>query len=248
MARLLSSPLLLLSLLVSASATTTIISFYHKNSCASDSPSAGDNFTSSNLVAGSGICYNPPINTIALDIAEIEDGCSSKPPLSVRPFLVLRITALLQSNPQPKWNHALPLYSTQQSVPREKKAFKPLTSSPKVTAYLDTTCSMPTSEALTSTDSLCYFLGPEEHIGSFKASCSRTITSTSTNESASQGHGDGSAATTSPGLQSTPTNGASSRVGPVLERWAGGGGWVEVEVKALMAIGAMEVVWGWGML
>ncbi|KAF7502901.1 hypothetical protein GJ744_004939 [Endocarpon pusillum] len=189
MARFLSSPFLLLFLLASASATTTI-SFYQKNSCASNSPSAGDDFTSSNLVAGSGICYHPPINTIALGIDEIEDGCS-------------------------------------------------------ITAYLDTTCSMPTSEALATTNSPCYFLGPEEHIGSFKASCSRTITST--NESTSHGHGD-SNATPSPGLQSTPTNGGSSRVGAVSERWAGGGGWVEVAIKTLMAMGAMEVVWGWGML
>ena len=106
---------------------------------------------------------------------------------------------------------------------------------------------MPTSEALTTTKSPCYFLGPEEHIGSFKASCSRTITSTNTNESAPHDQGDGSAAT-SPGLQSTSTNGGSSRVGAVLEGWAGGDGWVEVGIKALMAMGAMEVVCGWGML
>ena len=114
MARFLSSPLLLLFLFASASATTTI-SFYQKNSCASDSPSAGDDFTSSNLVAGSGICYNPPIDTVALNIDEIEDGCSSKLPVHM-PFL--GITALLQWTTA-RWNHALSLCNTHQSVPRE---------------------------------------------------------------------------------------------------------------------------------
>ncbi len=77
MARFLRSLPFLLFLLAPASAATTV-SFYRENSCASDSPRAGDDFTSSNLVGGSGICYKPPADTIALRVDEIEDGCSSK--------------------------------------------------------------------------------------------------------------------------------------------------------------------------
>lgn len=113
----------------------------------------------------------------------------------------------------------------------------------KVTAYLDNTCSMPTSEALNPTHSPCYFLGPDEEIGSFKATCFRT----STNISATPSPGDGSA-TTSPGLQSTPTNGGISRAGAIWKGWAGGCGCVELAIKVLMAMGAVDVVWGWGLL
>lgn len=91
MARFLSSLPLLFFLLAFASAATTI-SFYQKNSCESDSPSAGDDFTSSNLAAGSGICYKPPADTVALKVEEIEEGCSSKSLVNV-PFL--GITALI---------------------------------------------------------------------------------------------------------------------------------------------------------
>ncbi len=79
MARILRSLSLFLFLLASASAATTV-SFYRQNSCAADSPRAGDDFTSSNLAAGAGICFKPPVDSIALKVDEIEEGCSSKSP------------------------------------------------------------------------------------------------------------------------------------------------------------------------
>ncbi len=148
---------------------------------------------------------------------------------------------------EPKWIIALSLPRSQRNhnTPQDN-IISTLTFPLQVTAYLDNTCSMPTSEALTSTNSPCYFLGPAEDIGSFKASCSRPSTSTGTgpNDSPPPGQEEGSA-TTSPGLQSTPTNGGSSTARAVREGWARGSGrgWLEMGIKALMAMGAMEIVW-----
>jgi hypothetical protein len=122
---------------------------------------------------------------------------------------------------------------------------------------------MPTSEPLTQPSSLsssskspCYFLGPSDYIGSFKAKCSSGPTTTAGNSNSNSnssspssssstqttsgpdGH-DPDAETASPGLQSGPTNGADQR-----ERCS----WVEVGIKALMAMGAVKAAWGWGML
>lgn len=77
MASIPASFLLLFGLVASASARTRI-SFYQEASCASDSPSAGDAFENDNLANGANICYAPPGGTIALNIEEIDEGCSGK--------------------------------------------------------------------------------------------------------------------------------------------------------------------------
>lgn len=145
---------------------------------------------------------------------------------------------------------------------------------------------MPTSQALTTTNSPCYFLGPFDLIGSFRARCSTATTSTtevpvsstatSTAEATPSVEGEGEAEgeeggeedgvegetndeqtsdttsesetemATTPGLQSTPTSGAPSALSPPRNpEWYG---WVDVGIRALMAMGAVEVAWGWGML
>jgi hypothetical protein len=95
---------------------------------------------------------------------------------------------------------------------------------------------MATSEALTTTTSPCYFVAPTNLIGSFKAKCASSGTATTNNSSATVGDHAGHAG--SPGLQSTPTNAARSGQRD---------GWVDLSIRALMGMGAMEVVWGWEM-
>ncbi len=122
-----------------------------------------------------------------------------------------------------------------------RKSTYPIANARQVTAYLDSTCSMPTSEALTTTKSPCYFLGPSNYIGSFKAKCS----STATNESSATAAEKGSSST-SPGLQSTPSNGAGGLT--ASGAMGTGGRWLEPGIRALMSMGAVEVAWGWDML
>jgi hypothetical protein len=118
---------------------------------------------------------------------------------------------------------------------------------PKVTAYLDTTCSMPTSEALSTKNSPCYFVSTADQIGSFKAKCSSSRATTNNNNNATtttDGTDDHhSGRTTSPGLQSTHTNGARALSPPALV--VEGSGLVELGIRGLMAMGAIEAVWGW---
>lgn len=76
-----TSQLVLFLVITSVSAKTTI-SFYTKATCASDSPSAGDDFKDDNLATSSGVCYRPPSNSVAMKVEEINDGCSGMPPVT----------------------------------------------------------------------------------------------------------------------------------------------------------------------
>lgn len=101
---------------------------------------------------------------------------------------------------------------------------------------------MPTSSPLfpsLSDPQPCYYLGPRDIIGSYIATCSSGPSTTdndntSTTEEAGRGAGSASGGV-SPGLQDSPRNGAGT-----VDRWME----MEVVIKALMAIGAVEVVWG----
>lgn len=140
-----------------------------------------------------------------------------------------------------------------------------------VTAYLDSTCSMPTSQALTTTNSPCYFLGPSELIGSYRARCTTTTdnnnnppSSTSIEEPipSSKGEGEGKGkqgeahddqhsdtiseieteSASTPDLQSTLTSGASTALPASRDTtWHG---WADVSIRALVAMGALDVAWG----
>lgn len=108
-----------------------------------------------------------------------------------------------------------------------------------VSAYLDSTCSMPTSPALTLTTSPCFFLGPADVLGSFEARCSTPRDS------------NDATATSTPGLQSPPTSGAStlgSGLAAQTNEWKATGRWIDAVIRALVAMGAVEVVWVWGVL
>ena len=93
---------------------------------------------------------------------------------------------------------------------------------------------MPTSSALTPETTPCYFLGPSDPIGSFKATCSDALASPSNPPSTDGDSENEPAASASPGLQSGPaTNDAGAGPG-----WC----WVEMCTNALMAMGAVEVI------
>ncbi len=124
---------------------------------------------------------------------------------------------------------------------------------PTVTAYLDSTCSMPTSTALTPQNNQpCYFLGPSDLIGSYKAACpdapspppsnNKTNNNNNNDSSADEFAATATAATptSSPGLQRSPSSSSSSRGG--ARRMADPAWWVDIGTKALLAMGAVEVV------
>jgi hypothetical protein len=58
----------------------TTISFFTKASCDANTRTAGDSFETDKLAAQSGICYKPPVGTVALDVLEVDEGCSSMLP------------------------------------------------------------------------------------------------------------------------------------------------------------------------
>ena len=95
---------------------------------------------------------------------------------------------------------------------------------------------MPTSDALTQQNNACYFLGPSDLIGSFKAACSDAPSPLSNSNNSSTDESTTATTTTSPGLQSGPssTSGVRRTTDPA---W-----WVEIGTKALLAMGAVEVI------
>lgn len=119
---------------------------------------------------------------------------------------------------------------------------------PTVTAYLDNTCSMPTSRALTSTIP-CYFLGPTDLIGSFEARCLDGATSTTSNSSTTPGEGPeggvhdqhqsggGEDVKSSAPLEDVPASGARPVVGALPGRW------MKLVVQALVSTGVAHVAW-----
>ena len=211
-----TSPLLVFLLLIASASAKSKISFYQKASCAPGDPSAGDAFQNDNLAAGSGICYTPPSGTIAMKIDEMDEGCSSKTSIRI-PLLPITIPSIAQNEIV---HNAL---SSKTTPTRYLTRYVTASNNRKVTAYLDTTCSMPTSEPLTSTENPCYFLSPADLIGSFKAKCSDTT--------AASNH-DQHSATNSPGLQSTPTTNAAG-AGPFEALWTDT--W-----RALIAVAVVE--------
>jgi hypothetical protein len=251
MARFSTSPLLLF-LITSVSAKTTI-SFYPKASCTSDSASSGNSFEDQRLTPALGLCYKPPEGTFAMKVEEIDDGCSSMLAL-LSCFSYIFVWTCIRS----LYGHAeihtlsfflsfLPsslIYIAQQANSIFTSSYFH-TSSDKnlaVTSYLDSTCSMPTSNALTPQNSPCYFLGPSDVIGSLKATCpdaSRTSTASNNNSSADDAIPLTDDETTTPGLQRSPpsANGVCSHNSRDNGWW-----WVEVGTKALMAMGAAEVI------
>jgi hypothetical protein len=69
---------LLLLFLVSSCSGKSVIRFYREASCDSGTPSSGDAFETDDLNGRVGECFKPPAFTVALEIDELDTGCSSK--------------------------------------------------------------------------------------------------------------------------------------------------------------------------
>lgn len=97
---------------------------------------------------------------------------------------------------------------------------------------------MPTSDALTPQNDPCYYLGPSDLIGSFQAVCSDDASSPPSNNNNKNisSTDEPVTATTSPGLQNSPSPANGVR------RTTDSAWWVEMGTKALLAMGAVEVI------